>query len=112
MSILIKGMKMPKNCGECILDVWGACNTEPKNKLTHSCPLVELPDHGDLVDRDEFIGRLQSWALLIATGHGDNDEWVKCIGEVCDHLYDAPVIIPAERSEDPSHPFADSVMMG
>lgn len=112
MSILIKGLKMPEDgCKDCLLvkrgRVFDICpflkrevngNVERGGK-PYGCPLIELPDHGDLVDRDEFIGRLQSWALLIATGHGDDDEWVKCIGEVCDHLYDAPVVIPAERRE-------------
>lgn len=112
MSVLIKGMKMPNGCKDCVLvkrgNVYDICpllraavdddvefGGSPRN-----CPLIELPDHGDLVDRNEFIRRLQSWALLIAMAHGDDDEWIKCIGDVCDHLYDAPVIIPAERSED------------
>ena len=92
MSILINGMKMPKECGKCFVGDREICS--------NGCPLIELPDHGDLIDMDEFIGRLQSWALLIAMGHGDDDEWVKCIGEVCDHLYNASVVIPAERSEE------------
>lgn len=110
MSILIKGLKMPTSClkGGCPVDgffcqLWEDkywSRVESPEKMRHkNCPLIELPDHGDLVDRDDFIGRLQSWALLIARGHGDDDEWVKCIGDVSDHLYDAPVVIPAERSE-------------
>ena len=103
MSILIRGMEMPKDCSECRFCEWkdgddvGCVAT---GKGADDCPLIELPDHGDLIDMDEFIGRLQSWALLIAMGHGDDDEWVKCIGEVCDHLYNASVVIPAERSEE------------
>lgn len=82
MSVLIKGMKTPKSCGECIFDVGGAClinlNTEPKNELTHSCPLIELPDHGDLIDRDA-LNATDSW------------EWIR---------RQAPVVIAAERNEE------------
>lgn len=95
MSILIKGLTAKE-----LLDVFEWARTGANNcMIGHGVVATELPDHGDLVDRDEFIGRQQSWALLIAMGHGDDDEWVKCIGEVCDHLYDAPVVIPADRSE-------------
>lgn len=73
MSILIKGMAMPKNCGECRLNtMYGlpfACDgwcfamspTEPNSKSLATgtrpswCPLVELPPHGDLIDRDALM---------------------------------------------------------
>ena len=65
MSILIKGMAMPKNCTECNFGVDGWCYakspTEPNSKslATHTrpswCPLVELPPHGDLIDRDALM---------------------------------------------------------
>ena len=105
MSILIKGIKMPKSCCECIFDAWGAClinlNTKPKNKLTHSCPLVELPGHGDLIDRD---------AYRRATGMTEECEecsrkhysslFICPVSRECYELEKAPVIIPAERSEE------------
>ena len=106
-GVYIKGMKMPDNCESCpcLNDEYNYCQVtgaewfERKTFPPDNCPLVGVPDHGPLVDRNEFIGRQQSWALLIAMGHGDDDEWVKCIGEVCDHLYDAPVVIPADKED-------------
>lgn len=68
MSILIKGMKMPRNCGECRLrwrsvitdmdtckvllkDIWKA---DLLTERLEDCPLVEVPTpHGRLVDADE-----------------------------------------------------------
>lgn len=86
MSVLIKGLKMPKSCGECIFEIFGGChinlNTEPKNKLTHSCPLIELPDHGDLVDRDELYVNTMDYCDLE------------------EKIWNAPAVIPAERSEE------------
>lgn len=68
MSILIKGMEMPRNCLEC--ELYGAmyssgCDVAslgiPKryNYDPHTrpdwCPLVELPEkHGRLIDADAF----------------------------------------------------------
>lgn len=67
MSILIKGMQMPKNCGECPIEqLYGRdCETAkcPITKNLDSayrvsqarmfgCPLVELPPHGRLIDAD------------------------------------------------------------
>ena len=59
MSILIRGMEMPTSCNACMFDVYGLClinkNIEGKDELTHSCPLIEIPPHGDLIDRDAFV---------------------------------------------------------
>lgn len=64
MSIIVKGMEMPKNCWECALsdidDDFGrcclfsgiACLTIGRQD---NCPLIEIPPHGDLVDRDAMI---------------------------------------------------------
>ena len=55
MSVLIRGMEIPKQCGGCPLR--GVCKQRiyieyrPKN-----CPLVEIPTtHGRLIDADEMI---------------------------------------------------------
>ena len=50
--MLIKGMKMPKNCDDCFLSEWSICN-ERFYCPFDDCPLVEIPaPHGDLIDRD------------------------------------------------------------
>ncbi len=73
MSILIKGMEMPTrcfNCGMCEVD-----DTQILCRISHGsyvdyreldeqtaiqdrpswCPLIEVPKHGDLIDRDALI---------------------------------------------------------
>ena len=63
MSILIN-MEMPKNCNSCRLLDWsnGCCSLT--NEATTNrrcvyrmawCPLIELPPHGDLIDRDALF---------------------------------------------------------
>lgn len=113
MSVLIKGMKMPTSClkGGCPVDgffcqLWEDkywSRVESPEKMRHrDCPLIELPDHGDLIERDAAYDS-------IAEQEGGN--YID-MDAVYAGLQDAPTVIPAERSEDPSHPFADDVMMG
>lgn len=69
MSVLIKGMKMPRNCGECRLrwrsvitdmdtckvllkDIWKA---DLLTERLEDCPLVEVPaPHGRLIDEKQI----------------------------------------------------------
>lgn len=55
MSVLIKGIDMPKNCLDC--EIFGLCSL--KDRLEHikdrnpDCPLIEIPTpHGRLIDAD------------------------------------------------------------
>jgi len=98
MSILIKGMKMPKDgCKDCLLvkrgNVFDICpflkrevngNVERGGK-PYDCPIVELPDHGDLLDKDEL-------SMLV----GESFEYFLArLGLKC-----PKAVIPAERSKD------------
>ena len=47
MGIYLPNMEMPKNCLECPLVVCLSVESD--------CPLVPVPSHGDLIDRDELI---------------------------------------------------------
>ena len=69
MSVLVKGMEMPKTCEECAFgyeeDVaWMACIPQGVSVRKESvsgicephCPLIEVPaPHGDLIDIDSKI---------------------------------------------------------
>ena len=63
MSIVIKGMEMPKHCLDCVLkndddDCMAQKWKEWKDweDMREGCPLVELPEkHGRLIDGDELI---------------------------------------------------------
>lgn len=61
MSILIKGMEMPEHCGDCRFAVDGWCYVIPETnrqpKLDYIarpdwCPIIEVPPHGRLIDKD------------------------------------------------------------
>lgn len=65
MSVLIKGMKMPKTCGDCPMgSVLAGYKCLAKNKqfdryafheIQEWCPLIEVPKHGRLIDADGVI---------------------------------------------------------
>ena len=111
MSILIKGLKMPEDCPQCPLSHWNkldqltGCELVRRyvpesessywqsDKRPEWCPLVGLPDHGDLIDRDALKEPMESVCMGIMAGTDSYNAPLKTID-------DAPVIIPAERSED------------
>ena len=96
MSIIVKGMEMPKNCRECPFGefedaVWYACSTlclsfkNPGGEYkADSCPLVELPEkHGRLIDGDYLYSRFKS--------NGCHDE------NVYRFIKEEPTVIEAEE---------------
>ena len=93
MSILIKGMDMPKDCSYCILankHINGLCEAKYYCRLEadyEHCPLIEIPTpHGRLIDGDEF----KSWV----------DDWYDCtdIGNIVESWIDErPTILEAEE---------------
>lgn len=114
MSVIIKGMAMPETCYECRF-----CEEEqqypfrlycvahynlikyPRTGRLDTCPLVELPDHGDLIDRSRLIGGFADWYIQESPMYlGDSKVVAETIGDAMKAIEAAPVVIPAERSEE------------
>jgi hypothetical protein len=95
MSVLIKGMEMPKTCNDCGLrdsfDCWITYSyIEARfSKRNDNCPLIELPPHGRLGDLDKLMTEFMDSDL----DHLQRDDWK----EVIQIVADAPTVI--ERSE-------------
>lgn len=100
MSVLIKGMKMPKNCDACPMlyeyrfceltdDHASSIEWKTEEKRMPNCPLIELPDHGDLIDRDVLKDECKEPYV-----------WWETATQMAQILSDSPVVIPAERSEE------------
>ena len=94
MSILIRGMEMPKSCfdcpfvdfeyGDCLVDENGHGDpNEPEN-----CPLVPVPPHGDLIDRKTAYESILNG--MVMTGY--QSRALDCVSE-----FYAPTIIPASE---------------
>ena len=107
MSIIIKGMEMPKNCSDCLLnydqmmcivtgtrwwsDTMVLMDFDSAKERLHDCPLVELPPHGRLGDLDKLMTEFMDSDL----DHLQRDDW----REVIQIVADAPIVIEAEGSE-------------
>lgn len=109
-SVLINGMKMPKNCEECDFCHWSnlhqtgrcdRCDDEPvcadfgtdyKRTRARFCPLVEVPTpHGRLIDADELKKEYphdEDWEYPVNT-----NEYVS------ESIDNAQTVIEAEREE-------------
>ena len=89
MSVLIKGMEMPDNCGQCFVydTTYRVCNLyfmgipNRMTSLEHRpewCELVELQSHGRLIDADDIF---------------------RSFPELIPYEFAAPTIIPTEEGE-------------
>jgi len=89
-------MKMPTSCDDCRLNNGISCYAVPEytedgvvgrtDDRPNWCPLVPVPPHGDLIDREPFI-------QFIKTHWDSYDQWF------VDQLEARPTIIPAEEGE-------------
>ena len=105
MDVLIKGMKMPKNCGECIWIQRGYpdwCDLPMGKDLYNDkkrpdwCPLVEVPTlHGRLIDGIDLLKAITENAYIIHHGHNEVEYGMSCFG-IMQAISEAPTIIEAE----------------
>ena len=99
MSVLIKGMKMPRYCAECdaVIDEELLCpftNDDCENYFgvrNRNCPLSPVPPHGRLIDADALIKKLAIDDLDDKTGA------TLLMAVFLEVLKAAPTIIPAEE---------------
>lgn len=108
-GVYIKGMEMPGSCGECrflnpgnykgkeypcVCDVGDFLVKPSETDLRDGlCPLVEVPDHGDLIDRDEMLEK----AGLCVSDFGTPDERWRPDRDWFLGINAMPTVIPAER---------------
>jgi hypothetical protein len=107
MSVVIPDMEMPKSCYSedefCpfhtfVFDLNGGKNictqlekTASRDKRLEDCPLIELPSHGRLVDKDAILKRAEE---LVANNYAD----VPTIGlSIAFGL--APTVLEASKGE-------------
>ena len=102
MSILIRGMEMPKNCDVCFMR--DACEySMPLGKRLTDCPLVEVPTpHGRLIDADALVEILLKVIDINASIEQRNEateQERRCLWWFEQQIGIAPTIIPSEEDE-------------
>ena len=103
-GIYIKGMEMPTCCGECrflseygdypcciITDEQRGYNFRIREMRMPHCPLIPVPDHGDLIDRDAALYKLGRIVLPDDLAYTIGHDMAKRFFEK------APTIIPADK---------------
>ena len=106
MSVLVKGMEMPKSCITCPLcecrNECAYCEVGDKylswdwdERLRSSrndhCPLTEVQQHGDLVERDKIW--LNNFEIVMCNG-----DYKEALQMQINKILDAPTVI--EREEE------------
>lgn len=111
MGVYIKGMEMPGRCGHC--PCFNAenpihCQAVKADKAKRIaapyglprpdwCPLVEVPPHGDLIDRRELMKTLE---IAEECENCESHVGIHCAKEsfvdACEAICDAPTIIGEE----------------
>ena len=107
MSVLIEGMEMPQSCIKCKICVEYKCaltgeirwsdEFDYDSKRFENCPLVPVPPHGDLIDRDALL-KYELPATLFPNGRRQNfDVWTHAIA--IGNIQEAPTVIPASAED-------------
>ena len=122
MSVLIKGMEMPKSCDDCRLNNGISCYAVPEytedgvvgrtDDRPEWCPLVPVPPHGRLIDESEIDLSKYEKAAHDALHNGKGsilyDSGVLAGARAITRLVrNAPTIIPAEPFNNLSKPCKD-----
>ena len=94
MSILINGLKMQKEETLKIVIRDGIASVYLDEGKADYYSVIELPDHGDLIDRDD----VENAALMIWVHNSNGDDAMEQTIEYIRHNIEA--VIPAERSEE------------
>lgn len=117
MSILIRGMEMPKSCWDCevggakqrhatcpfySMEYWEQENYQ--DKIADGCPLIEIPPHGRLIDADALAKIVLNWITTQEKAYPNEDSnalsWrlgARAMGhQIYRDIEAAPTIIEAE----------------
>ena len=110
MSVIVKGMEMPKNCRTCPMLFDGHsyrwCNItgeslgieETDNGRDEYCPLIELPPHGRLGDLDALYAEISNGNKAYNGIDGYDGEYLSIanVDDCLDAIKYAETVIEAE----------------
>lgn len=91
-GIYISGFEMPESCAECLNIGWHyvfECRLDDAEdeKRLPTCPLIPVPDHGELIDLRELLKE------QLTLSDGDQKVAAVCVRDICL----LPAVIPADE---------------
>lgn len=112
MSVYIKGMEMPRGCASCKISrrngkkmicpfIW-KCEWDIHDPMSadhrlDGCPLIPVPDHGDLIDRVAFREEMDKHYPFDRYTQSKHEWEDAAKSAVIKMLVAAPTIIPADK---------------
>ena len=127
-GVYIPGMEMPKGCASCKISrrnskkmicpfIW-KCEWDVHDPMSadhklDGCPLLPVPPHGDLIDRDALSKRIKEETINQAEFYADR--WhpvVLAYGDCYGKVQNAPTIIPADHIGGVNEMVADKEVGG
>lgn len=106
MSVLIKGMEMPKCCRVCDLFIGGACCAKGYRDYSvilyppkpDNCPITEVPTpHGELVDRNGLMDTYADRLTAVAERYSPDSSECGILSGAMKLLAIQPTVIEAEE---------------
>lgn len=109
MSVYIKGFPLPNNCGACPLRLAWCRERIYMVTRPERCPLVPVPEHWDLIDRNKLYEETAEWEaqalhmVEVTMNDEDTTEWRKWSTVLTERsafkfdVADAPTVIPASE---------------
>lgn len=102
-GVYIKGMDKPKECRDCPFNIVGLCTAKVavfgKESLHDPgelwCPLVEVPDHGDLIDRETIVDSVCDGVCSCSECSFNQNPFDSCVLQT--NLEKLKVVIPADK---------------
>lgn len=111
-DILIRGMDKPCNCFHCNLSYLSGerlfCHVTKdeviRSKIASDCPIIELPEHGDLIDVSKISLQEYEQAAHDALHNGKGSILYDCgilagARAITQLVRRAPVVIPSNKEE-------------
>lgn len=111
MSIILKGIDLPKSCGECEFNYnleggsyeWWECvilhdDINQFDTRQTDCPLIEIPiPHGRLIDGNKLRATLRRWTEDEWNQKASPVSWACAYEDLIDLIDDEPTILEAEE---------------
>lgn len=106
MGIYLKGVSKPQWCSACVCNAMHYCQALGRDvadylmtdKFPDDCPLLEVPSHDDLIEREAALRALKPADSMMT--YEPDARWEQIWADECEVLFTVPTIISAEEDNN------------